>query len=156
MNNYVKCVIAGAIVGGMLIVADEAYADAGRVISIEDKYKVVTKRIPHNEYTCETVEVPIYGQERFDQGDAIVGGIIGGIIGNQIGKGSGRTAATGVGAIAGSIIGGKKDGSVVGYRREEQCRNTVRYETETKEVYSHSIVNFVDDRGERYSIRFTK
>ena len=156
MNGYVKSILAGAIAGGALITADYAYAGGGEVISVIDRYKTVTTSVPHTERVCNTVDVPIYGAETFDQGDAIVGGIVGGLLGSQIGKGSGNKVATGVGAVAGAIIGGKKDANVVGYRREEQCRNHTEYTTESKEVYSHSIVKFRDDKGKVYSVRFQK
>jgi len=35
----------------------------------------------------------------------VAGAIIGGILGHQVGSGSGRDAATGVGAVAGAVVG---------------------------------------------------
>ena len=122
---------------------------------VKDHYKDVVKKVPHTEQVCQTVEVPIYGDGGFDQGDAIIGGIIGGIIGNQVGKGSGKEAATGVGALTGAIIGGKKEDRIVGYRQEEKCQNRTTYETQYQSVYSHSTVTFWED-GKKYTLRFQK
>jgi uncharacterized protein YcfJ len=121
--------------------------------TIEDHYRTVTKQIPQTEQVCNIVDVPIYGQERFDQNGAIVGGIIGGVIGNQIGKGSGNDVATGVGAISGAIIGGKKDGGVVGYRQEERCQLRTTYTAVTEQVYSHSTITWKQN-GRRTSVKF--
>lgn len=129
--------------------------DSARMIDVQDVYKNVTKQVPNYQTVCETVEVPIYGENKFDESGAIVGGLIGGVIGNQIGKGGGREAATGVGAIAGAIIGGKKDAGIVGYRQEQRCRNHTTYYTETLEEYSHSIVTF-EHNGRKYRVRFEK
>jgi uncharacterized protein YcfJ len=123
--------------------------------TVEDHYRDHVVTIPHVERVCNTVEVPIYGQEQFDQGGAIVGGIVGGLLGSQIGKGSGNKVATGAGAITGAIIGGKKEGGVVGYRREEQCQNETTYERKYERKYSHSTVQFTYE-GREYKVRFTK
>ena len=110
------------------------------ITSVEPNYRTVTYNVPKTE--CEVIEVPIYGNgsKELDTEGAIVGGIIGGIIGNQVGKGSGKEAATGVGALAGAIIGGQKNKSnqVVGYRREQQCKEVMVRTTE-KELKNYTI-----------------
>lgn len=121
--------------------------------TIQDHFRTVTKQIPQTEKVCNFVEVPIYGQETFDQGGAIVGGIIGGVIGNQIGKGSGNDVATGVGAMTGAIIGGKKEGGIVGYRQEERCQLVTTYSTVKEEVYSHSTVTWKQN-GRSTTVKF--
>jgi outer membrane lipoprotein SlyB len=135
--------------------ATPALADSYNKTKVEDHYKDSTVRIPHTQRVCNTVDVPVYGEERFDQGGAIVGGIVGGLLGSQIGKGSGNKVATGAGAITGAIIGGKKDGSVVGYRREEQCHNETTYEYRVDTEYSHSTVTFWYE-GKKYVLSFQK
>src|SRR6056300_701207 len=137
MKTYVIGVVLATLV------ATPALAEKARVTNVFDVTQTVTKKIPNTETFCSVVEVPIYGQKKFNQGDAIVGGLIGGILGNQIGKGGGKEAATGVGAMAGAIIGGKNgEQQIIGYRQETRCQNKTTYTTETKEVYSHSVVTF--------------
>jgi len=146
-----KVVLTTALVAAL---ATPAFADSVNG-QVEHHYKDIVKKVPHTSYVCEIVEVPIYGQEQFDQSGAIVGGIVGGLLGSQIGKGSGNKVATGAGAITGAIIGGKKEGGVVGYRQQEQCRNQTTYDTERQTVYSHSTVTFWEN-GKKYSLRFQK
>lgn len=40
-------------------------------------------------------------------GGALLGALVGGVLGNQVGDGRGRTAATGVGAIGGAVVGNR-------------------------------------------------
>ena len=148
-----KVMVATAVA---LMVSTPALADKQRVTDVEDIYKTVTRNIPQTEQVCNLVEVPIYGEKKFDQGGAIVGGLIGGLLGNQVGGGSGKEAATGVGAMAGAIIGGKNgEKEIVGYRQETRCQNKTTYTTETKEVYSHSVVTFYHE-GRMYRVKFNK
>ena len=139
----------------LALTATPALADLNVKTRIQDHYKDSTVRIPHTQRVCNTVDVPVYGEEQFDQGDAIVGGIIGGLIGSQIGKGSGNKVATGAGAITGAIIGGKKDGNIVSYRQEEQCHNETVYEYRVDTDYSHSTVIFWYE-GKKYVLSFQK
>ena len=123
---------------------------------VEDHYRTVVREIPQTERICEMVEVPIYGQDSFDQDRAIIGGIIGGVIGNQVGGGSGKEAATGVGALAGAIIGGKREAGIVGYRQQENCHLHTTYTREQKEVYSHSTISFKDENGRLVTLQFQR
>lgn len=149
-----KLVIASAIA---TMISAPVFAGEVEVV---DKYKMITKKIPHTEQVCRTIDVPIYGQSSRDTtGDMIIGGLIGGVIGNQIGKGGGKNAATGVGAMTGAIIANnnakKNNQEVIGYRQEERCSNTTTYTTETYEVYDYSVAIFYEN-GKRYALRFTK
>jgi len=131
---------------------------SGSVVAeeVHDVFKTVTTQIPHTQRICETVEVPVYGNGPMNTEGAIVGGIVGGLLGNTIGKGSGNKVATGTGALAGAILGGQSGSQqIVGYRQEQNCRDDVTYTTESKQVYSYSVVNF-DYEGKKYSLRFTK
>lgn len=154
-GKLMKKYVIGAVLA--TLVATPALANKQRVTNVEDIYKTVTRNIPQTEQVCNLVEVPIYGEKKFDQGSAIVGGLIGGILGNQVGGGSGKEAATGVGAMAGAIIGGKNGGKqeIIGYRQETRCQNKTTYTTETKEVYSHSVVTFYHE-GRMYRVKFNK
>jgi uncharacterized protein YcfJ len=138
--------------GALALMSSAAYAHEPQ---IEDAYKTITKNIPHTQQVCETSQVPIYGQGEFDQEGAIVGGIIGGVIGNQIGKGGGKSGATGVGAIIGSVMGGKGEKKIIGYQNVQQCYDKVSYTTETKEVYSHSVIAF-EYEGRLYRVKFDR
>jgi uncharacterized protein YcfJ len=145
MKYLTKVAMVGVVVGASIGVTEKAFAE-----EVRDVYKTVTKQIPHTERVCETTNVPIY-ENSMDTDGAIVGGLIGGIIGHQIKKGAG----TGVGAIAGSIIGGQGDKKIVGYEKINQCYDNTTYTTESKEVYSYSVVEF-DYEGRPYSIKFRK
>ncbi len=59
---------------------------------------------------------------------ALLGAVIGGILGHQVGGGSGKDVATGVGVVAGAVIGGNSgrgDGAqqVVTTQNVERCTN---------------------------------
>lgn len=139
-----------------VMVALPAHADSVNA-NIRDQYETVTKRIPHTEQICRTVDVPIYGRTG---GGASAGDVLGGmIIGGLIGKG-----ATGKdnGAAAGAVIGGmiaadqnQGQQGIVGYRQEQQCTNQTTYTTVTEEVYSHSVITWTDN-GRTYRLRFQR
>jgi uncharacterized protein YcfJ len=150
MKNLLLAGVAAAT-----LVAAPAYANSVNA-RITDKYETVTKRIPHTEQICRTVDVPIYGNVG---GGANASDVLGGmIIGGLIGKG-----ATGKdnGAAAGAVIGGmiaadkKQQQGVVGYRQETRCENQTTYTTKTQEVYSHSVITWTEN-GETYSLRFQR
>lgn len=150
-----KLVIASAIATMI-----SAPVFAAENVTVEDKFKTVTKQIPHTEQVCKVVDVPIYGHSNVDTtGDMIIGGIIGGVIGNQIGKGGGKNAATGVGAMTGAIIANnnakKHNQEIIGYRQEQRCSNNTTYTTESYEVYDYSVISFYEN-GRFYRLRFNK
>jgi uncharacterized protein YcfJ len=138
-----------------VVVALPAHADSVNA-RITDKYETVTKRIPHTEQICRTVDVPLYGQvgNGASGGDVLGGMIIGGLLGKgATGKDNGAAA----GAVLGGIIAadrGQKKG-VVGYRQETRCENQTTYTTKTQEVYSHSTITWTEN-GERFSLRFQR
>ena len=139
------------------ILAGCSPAFAAEDVKVQDFYKTVTKQIPNTQQVCRVVDVPIYGSSTtFDEGGAIIGGVVGAIVGNQVGKGRGKEAATGVGAITGAIIGGKKQqNEIVGYRQEQRCENQTTYTTETYEVYDYSSIEFFEN-GKYYRLVFKK
>lgn len=122
---------------------------------VRDYTKTVIEQEPYTVEVCKDVQVPYGSKAEFDQESAIIGGIIGGVIGNQIGKGSGKEAATGIGALTGAIIAGKKDGGPEGYTTQRQCHTETRYKETTKEIYSHSTVTFWHD-GKKHTLKFQK
>jgi len=94
---------------------------------VEDRYKTVTKRIPHTETVCKIVDVPIYGAHD-KTGDVLMGAIIGGVIGNNIkGEKNGGAAGAVIGGLLGNAHGDNRQGNVVVYRQEQRCNNVTRY-----------------------------
>ena len=146
--------VALAIFGATGAFADQVNA------TIEDHYRTVTETTNETRTQCEMVQVPVYGtrQREFDTGGAVMGGLIGGLLGNQVGGGSGRDAATGVGAIAGAIIGGgggQTTNQITGYRQERQCSEVLTPVSVQRTVYSHSTITFMDG-GQMISLNYTK
>ena len=121
---------------------------------INDVYKTVIQQTPYNVEVCKDVQVPMKGADTLNTESAIIGGIIGGVIGNQFGKGNGKDAMTGIGALSGAIIGGKKEGQTT-YTTQRQCNIETRYKETEKQVYSHSVVTFWHN-GEQVQLKFQK
>ncbi len=63
----------------------------------------------------ENIEL-IKAENQTSGAGALLGGVIGAVVGNQIGKGSGRTAATGVAAVGGALIGNQVEKNRKGTR----------------------------------------
>jgi uncharacterized protein YcfJ len=138
-----------------IVVALPAHANSVNA-RITDKYETVTKRIPHTEQICRTVDVPIYGNVG---GGASGADVLGGmILGGLIGKGAtGKDNGAAAGAVIGGMIAadkGQKQG-VVGYRQETRCENQTTYTTKTEEMYSHSVITWTEN-GQTYSLRFQR
>ena len=127
----------------------------GQEPEVQDFYKSITKTIPHTTTECNTVDVPIYGNTD-KTGDILGGAIIGGIIGNNVIKGDGAGAAGAViGGLLGSEHGKNRKGNIIGYKQVTNCKDIINYSTETKEVYSHSVVTFYHE-GRMYRVKFNK
>lgn len=134
-----------------------APAVAAQNVSVQDQYKTVTKQIPHTQRICTTVDVPIYGNvgSGASGADVLTGMILGGLIGKGVTNKDNGAAA---GAVLGGVIAAdKKQGSqqIVGYKQEQRCNNQTTYTTETREVYSHSVVTFYHE-GRQYRVRFNR
>lgn len=112
MNNSL---LAGLIVGGVVVTAIGAYASTQTNLNPWQQYaQVVTvepafdnQRTPRQVCNDETVtqQVPVKDEKRI-AGTAI-GAVIGGVLGNQIGDGDGQKLATAAGAVAGGYAGSK-------------------------------------------------
>ncbi len=111
MNNSV---LAGLILGGVVLTAVAAYAgtrgglpwdDYADVVSIEPAYD--TKQTAQQVCNDETIteQVPVKDEKRI--AGAAIGAVVGGVLGHQVGSGSGNTAATVAGAAAGGYAGSK-------------------------------------------------
>ena len=112
---------------------------------VEDIYTTRYIDVPHTQQVCEDV---YHGGDK--SGDMLRGAIIGGIIGNNI---KGEKDGGAIGAIIGGMLGHNNSTVSPGY--SSQCRNVTHYTTETKRVYSHSIVKFYHN-GRYYEVRFQK
>jgi hypothetical protein len=114
--------------------------------TIRDHYRSVINQQPYTVNICRDVQVS--GDRT---GDMLSGAIIGGIIGNNITKNlpDGGTA----GAIIGGLLGRQGSTASGGTRRE--CNTETRYTESQEEVYSHSVIAFVNN-GKRYKVKFKK
>lgn len=97
----------------------------GIVTFVEPNYITVKNRVKHN--VCQPVEIPIYGN---GDGNPVIGAIIGGAIGSRFGGGDGKTAATVIGAIAGSEVSRNSNREIIGYKTEQRCSTQVEYTTD--------------------------
>jgi uncharacterized protein YcfJ len=109
-----------------------------------DVYKTVIQQKPYTVEVCKQVTVP--GDKT---ADTVVGTILGGVIGHQIDHKDGAK----IGGVLGGIIGNQNSKAVGG--TQTQCQTETRYEEETIEVYSHSVVTFWDN-GREYRVRYQK
>jgi uncharacterized protein YcfJ len=132
------------ITTALLVLATPAFAE-----TVNDHYKTVIEQSPYRVEVCKDVQI----QGQASTGDALFGALIGGAIGNQFGKGDGNKAATVLGAIVGADVANKRGNKPSGTQR--QCQTETRYEEQSREVYSHSVVTFTTD-GKQYSLRFVK
>jgi len=109
----------------------------GKITKVEPVYTQVTSRQPVQ--YCKQVQVPVYGSNGQNNGNALLGAIIGGVIGNQFGKGSGKEAATALGAVIGAQKGSQTGNkNIVGYETVNQCH------TEYENNVAHSVINEYD------------
>lgn len=136
MNNSM---LAGLIVGGVVLTAVAAFASSRVDLPWEDYADVVlvetaydTKQIAREDCSDETVteQVPVKDEKRI--AGAAIGAVIGGVLGNQVGDGDGQKLATAAGAVAGGYAGSKiqkrvQEGNTE-TRIEERCR--IVYDTE--------------------------
>lgn len=110
MNNSV---LAGLILGGVVLAAVGAYAstqtdlnpwqDYAEVVKVEPAFdnKQTAREVCNDEAVTEQVSVK---DEKRIAGTAI-GALVGGVLGNQVGGGDGKKLATAAGAVAGGFAG---------------------------------------------------
>ena len=128
---------------GLTGVANAEYV--GAVTKITDHYKTVIERDAYDVEVCYNEQVT--GDKT---GDTLKGAIIGGIIGNNVGDVKNGGA---LGAVIGGMLG--HSNSDASPNVITQCRNHVNYTTESRRVYSHSIITFMHN-GRYYKLRFQK
>ena len=112
---------------------------------IQDHYKTIIDQKPYHVEVCS--DVTTSGDK---SGDMLKGAIIGGIIGNNVGNIENGGA---LGAVIGGMLGHNNSDAVGGTRR--QCRTEIRYNEESRTVYSHSTIRFVSG-GKYYTLKFKK
>ena len=72
---------------------------------------------------------------------------------NDVYQGGDKTGDTLKGAIIGGMLGHSNSNATGGY--STQCQNITSYTTESRRVYSHSIIKFYHN-GRYYQLRFQK
>jgi len=133
--------------------ANEAATD----VRVFDHVKTVTTNTPVTRTECQNVQVPIYGNAGggASGADVLGGMILGGLLGKGVG---GNDKGAAAGAILGGVIAADKGNNkqrIVGYKQERQCFDTVSYQNQTQEVYSHSTIRFTVN-GYRYVQQFQR
>jgi len=124
--------MATALIGVASCATAETIASnvKGTVTEVQPLTRVVSVERPHR--SCNTVEVPVYGNVG---GGASAGDVLGGmIIGGLLGKGvSGNDRGAAAGAVIGGMVSADKNNQqgIVGYRQENRC--TTEYITELQE-----------------------
>jgi len=127
-----KLLMATALIGVASCATAETIASnvKGTVTEVQPLTRVVSVERPHR--SCNTVEVPVYGNVG---GGASAGDVLGGmIIGGLLGKGvSGNDRGAAAGAVIGGMVSADKNNQqgIVGYRQENRC--TTEYITELQE-----------------------
>lgn len=115
--------------------------------------KTITIPTETEQYVCEIVDVPVYGQGEANLGDFLTGAIIGGLIG---GTATDSDKGAAVGAFTGGVIAAEKGKKkIVGYKQQEICNKKFVTIREQQEVYSHSTIRFFMN-GKRYVLQFQR
>ena len=143
MNNKSVATIVGLMLLGGCHPAAAHSSSQDR--NIHDHFKQVIEQKPYHVEVCRNVSMS--GDK---SGDMLKGAIIGGIIGNNVGNIENGGA---LGAVIGGMLGHNNSDAQGGTRR--QCRTEIRYNEESRTVYSHSTIRFVTG-GRSYTLRFKK
>ena len=112
---------------------------------IQDHYKTIIDQKPYHVEVCKDISTS--GDK---SGDMLKGAIIGGIIGNNVGNIENGGA---LGAVIGGMLGHNNSNAQGGTKRV--CNTEVRWNEESKTVYSHSTIRFMTD-GKYYTLKFKK
>lgn len=105
------------------------------VVNVEPQYVIVYT--PTAQEQCVQVQVPVYGQTGYNQGNVFAGAIVGGLIGNQFGNGTGNDIATVLGAIVGANQASQPRVGVV-YTTQVQC-SVVTVNVETRKFDNYLV-----------------
>ena len=129
---------------GLTMVTGAQAAEFGTVVSKAPAYTQVA--VPQNQ--CVSQE-QIVRQTPTGAG-SLIGAVVGGSIGNAMGGGAGRAATTGVGVLAGALIGNRieADAAPTTAATVQQCQVVSRIET--RQVGYDVLYDY---NGQRYSAR---
>jgi uncharacterized protein YcfJ len=133
-------------IAGVLGSLSSAYAqEQGRVISTTP----VIQQVAVPRQVCTQEQVISHNQQK-SGGGAVLGAVVGGLMGNAMGKGTGRVAATGVGVLAGAVIGDKvEEGRTVASTQNVQhCSTQTFYENRTT---AYNVV--YEFNGKQYQVQ---
>ena len=146
MKKILFAVVATVVMAGAFAVTAkaESYTATGIVTDAQPQYSTVSKRIPQQ--VCNTVDVPIYGNNG-SQGSSVFGldlegAIIGGVIGNNVTKNVENGGAAG--AILGGLLGSqntRNNQQIIGYRPEQQCSTSYTVQQENVFVGTRVVVD---------------
>lgn len=145
-------ILAGVIVGGIVLTAVAAYAgsrvdlpweDYAEVVAVETAYD--TKQIARQDCSDETVttQVPVKDEKRI--AGAAIGAVIGGVLGNQVGDGDGQKLATAAGAVAGGYAGSKVQKRMQEGNTETTTEQRCRTVYDTEKTPSGYLVTYLFD-----------
>ena len=112
---------------------------------ILDHYKTIIDQKPYHVEVCS--DVTTSGDK---SGDMLKGAIIGGIIGNNVGNIENGGA---LGAVIGGMLGHNNSNKTAGTQRV--CNTEIRYNEESRTIYSHSTIKFVS-QGKWYTLNFKR
>jgi uncharacterized protein YcfJ len=92
-------------------------------------------------------------QPRTSGGGALLGALVGGVVGNNLGAGMGRAAATGLGVVAGSVIGDRAEAANTPPAEVpvRSCQTVTGYQNR---VVGYDVV--YEYNGQRYSARMAQ
>lgn len=136
----------------LVLTASAASADgynSNRAVVIDVQPIYGTTYTPVTQERCYETQVPVYGYNGYNQGNALAGALIGGAIGNQFGSGSGNDAMTILGAIVGANQAIQPRRGVVGYSNELHCE-IVQVQEETNVLHHYQVT--YDLNGVYYTI----
>ena len=108
----------------------------------------VTAQLAVPQQQC--TDQPVLVQPRTSGGGALLGALVGGVVGHSLGEGFGRAAATGLGAVAGSVIGDRTEAATTPPTSTTvlNCQNVT---TLQNRVVGYDVV--YEFNGQRYTAR---
>ena len=147
MRPAVHPIAVAAVLGGALFATAAHAAPYATVVSATPVTTSVA--VPHQE--CSDAQALV--QRPPSGAGALLGAIAGGVLGHNLGDGFGRAAATGIGIVAGSVIGDQLEANAspptaVPVRR---CQTVSTYENR---VVGYDVV--YEYAGQRYSTRMAR
>lgn len=105
--------------------------------------------VPQQQCTDQQVLMP----PRTSGGGALLGAIVGGVVGHNLGDGFGRAAATGLGVVAGSVIGDRAEAANTPPTEVpvRTCQTVTGYQ---QRIVGYDVV--YEYNGQRYATRMTQ